>query len=70
MNKTHIKFGKALKPEKPTARAQKRTEEFNEALMLYFGGYATHKGYTPESWFAARDHVNVNKRLIPKFGQQ
>ena len=48
-------------------KLKKRTEKFNEALQLYFGGYATHKGYSVEAWFAAREFVMVNKHLIPKF---
>ncbi len=48
-------------------KLKKRTEKFNEALQLYFGGYATYKGYNAEAWFVARDFVLTNKLLIPRF---
>ena len=48
-------------------KLKKRTEKFNEALQLYFGGYATHKKESVDDWFEARDFVKSNKRLIPKF---
>jgi len=50
-----------------TDKLKKRTEKFNEALLLYLGGYATHKKKSVNDWFAARDTVKNNKHLIPKF---
>jgi len=42
-------------------------DKFKRMLMIYFGGYATHKPYTIDEWFEARDYVNEHKNLIPKF---
>lgn len=42
-------------------------EKFKEMLLIYYGGYATHKPYTVDEWFQAREYVLANKHLIPKF---
>ena len=39
----------------------KRSEKYKKMLMIYLGGYATHKPYSVNDWFAARDYVNANK---------
>lgn len=46
---------------------EKRTDKFKKMLMIYLGGYATHKPYTVDEWFEARDYVNANKHLMYKF---
>jgi hypothetical protein len=43
------------------------TKKFNESLLIYLGGYATHKNITLKDWFNAREYVNNNKQLYPKF---
>ena len=64
MNKTHITFGKALTTVPKTVYS-KRTDKFNKMLIIYFGGYATHKPYTVDEWFEAREYVMERQHLIP-----
>jgi len=42
-------------------------DKFKRMYLIYAGGYATHKPYTIDEWFAARDYVNEYKSLIRKF---
>lgn len=41
-------------------------EKFKRMLLIYFGGYATHKPYTLDEWFEARDYVNAHPTWMPK----
>jgi len=52
---------------KETDKLKNRTEKFNKALQIYLEGYATHKDYDAETWFAAREFVMENKHLTPRF---
>ncbi len=46
---------------------KKRSDKYKEMLMIYLGGYATHKPYTVMEWFEARDYCNSNKDMRYKF---
>jgi hypothetical protein len=45
----------------------KKSEKFRRCLLIYLRGYRTGCNYTLDEWFEARDYVNANKHLIPKF---
>ena len=45
----------------------KRSDKYRRMLMIYLGGYATHKPYSVADWFEARDFVNANKDFAFKF---
>jgi len=67
VNKTHITFGKANSPTPTTVHPKKRSDKFNKQLMIYLGGYATHRAHTVDDYFYAREYVMARKHLIPRF---